>query len=178
MIDQIILGADENGKFSGEYFPKSVGHTGLGKRHFAITVLVYNSQGEILLQRRKHQIFDNIWDITGSTHQLHKKDGKDETDEEATLRCLGKEYGIKKVENLKNYGGVNYFAEYGDFCENEHDIIFTARYDGEVRLNLQVAYEYRWEDKNNFLKDIEKNPQNYTPWAIKAITLLKEKKFF
>jgi isopentenyl-diphosphate Delta-isomerase len=88
---QIILACDDNGKFI-EYIPKMVGHTGDGRRHLAITVLLYNSKGEVLLQRRKHKVFDNIWDFTGSTHPLHKEDGKDESLEEATLRFLKVEY--------------------------------------------------------------------------------------
>jgi len=61
MREQIILGADEKGKFTGEYFPNSVGHTGEGKPHLAITVQIYNSKGELLLQKRKHKIFNNIF---------------------------------------------------------------------------------------------------------------------
>lgn len=64
---QIILACDEQGVFTGEYIPKEIGHTGKGKRHLAITVLLENSKGEVLLQRRKHQIFDGIWDLTGAT---------------------------------------------------------------------------------------------------------------
>ena len=132
--NQIILGADENGNFTGEYFPKMVGHTGKGKHHFAISVFLYNSKGELLLQKRKHQVFDNIWDMSASTHQLHRKDDTDETDEQATLRALKVEYGINSVDHLENLGGINYFAKYGEFCENEHDKILIAQYDGEVKL--------------------------------------------
>lgn len=178
MNDQTILGADEQGNFTGEYFPKSVGHTGEGKHHFAISVLIYNSRGAVLLQKRKHKIFDNIWDMTASTHQLHRADGTDETDEEATLRSLKREYGIDSVEHLENLGGINYFAKYGEFCENEHDKILIAKYDGEINLNPEVGYEYMWIDKKEFLKNIEENPDNYTPWTVEGIKFLKEKKFF
>lgn len=71
--DQIIMACDDNGVFSGEYIPKEVGHTGQGKRHLAIAVLLYNGQGKVLLQQRKHRVFD------------------DETFEEATQRCLERE---------------------------------------------------------------------------------------
>ncbi len=177
MGDQIILGADEKGNFTGEYFPKSVGHTGVGKHHFAITVQIYNSKGELLLQLRKHKIFDNIWDMTASTHQLHRADGTDETDEEATLRALKVEYGIDNV-SLKNLGGFNYFAKYGEHCENEHDKMLVGEYNGVVHLNPEVGYEYKWMPKEEFLKDIEANPKNYTPWTRAAIGILKQANFF
>lgn len=177
MNDQVILAVDENGKFNGEYIPKMVGHTGEGKRHLAITVLIYNSKDEVLLQKRKHQVFDNIWDITGATHPLHKEDGKDETLEEATLRCLKVEYNIKNV-NLKNLGAFNYFAKYENLCENEHCALLIGEYNGEVELNSDVGYSYKWMDKNEFLKDIEQNPKKYSAWAIASIPLLKEFGFF
>lgn len=177
MEDQIILGADENGNFTGEYFPKMVGHTGEGKHHLAITVQIYNAKGEVLLQKRKHKVFDNIWDMTTSSHQRHKDDGTDETDEEATLRALKREWDIENVK-LKKLGGFNYFAKYGKFCENEHDILLIGEYNGGVNLNPEVGYEYKWMDKKEFLKDVEENPNKYTPWTIEGTKLLQKSGFF
>lgn len=174
---QMILVSDENGNFTGEYIPKMVGHRGEGKRHLAITVLLVNSRGEVLLQKRKHQIFDYIWDLTGATHPLHLPDGSDESLEQATLRCLKREYGIDKVE-VKNLGAFNYFARYGKLCENEHCAVMVGEYDGPINLNPKVGYEYKWVDEREFLKDINHNPQNYTPWAKEAVKILEAKGFF
>lgn len=177
MDDQIILAVDEKGYFKGEYIPKSVGHTGKGKKHLAITVLLENDKGEVLLQRRKHKIFDNIWDMTASTHQLHRKDRSDETNKEATLRALKVEYGIDAVREIREVGFIDYFAKYGKHCENEHDIILTGKYNGPIDLNTVIAYEYDWVNKTTFLNDIEQNPDRYTPWSVKAAKLLKGKGF-
>src|SRR3989338_617418 len=118
MDKQTILACDDKGKFL-EYIPKMVGHTGEGRRHIAITVLIYNSKNEVLLQKRKHRVFDDIWDFSASTHPLHSEIG-DETLEEASLRALKQEYGIEKVK-LDTLGSFNYFAKVGKLCENEHD---------------------------------------------------------
>ncbi len=177
MDDQIILAVGDNGKFNGEYIPKWEGHTGEGKRHLAITVLIYNSKGEVLLQKRKHKVFDDIWDFTGATHPLHSKDG-DETVEEATQRCLDYEYGIKQNLNFKNLGFFNYFSKYGSLCENEHCAMLVGEYNGSLNLNEDVGYSYKWMDKNKFLKDLEKNPKNYSPWAVAGSKVLKENNFF
>lgn len=176
--DQIILAVDDDGKFHGEYIPKWEGHTGAGKRHLAITVQLENSKGELLLQKRKHRVFDDIWDMTGATHPLHLAEGKDETVEEASWRCLEVEYGIKEKIPLKNYGFFNYFAEYGDLCEHEHCAILVGKYDEEFKLNDEVGYGYKWMSKAEFLKDIKKNPKSYSPWAIEAAKLLEENGFF
>lgn len=169
---QTILAVNDRGKFL-EYIPKEVGHQGVGRRHLAITVLLYNSKGQVLVQKRKHKIFDNIWDLTGATHPLHK-DRRDESLEDAAWRCLEVEYGIKKKIPLKNLGFFNYFAKYGKNCENEHCALLLGEYNGSIKLNPKVGYEYKWMDKVKFLEDIQKHSKNYTPWAKEAVRLLVE----
>lgn len=175
-MDQIILAVSDSGKFI-EYIPKEAGHKGAGRRHLAITVLLRNSTGQVLLQKRKHKIFDDLWDLTGATHPLHKEDGSDETLEEATARCLKEEWGISpaspRLRGVKEIGVFNYFARYGDLCENEHCFMMAGQYDGKINMNPEAGYEYRWMDKEEFLQDIEKNPQKYTPWAVEAVKILQ-----
>ena len=100
-------------------------------------------------------------------------DGTDETSEEATYRCLKREYGITKKIPLKVLGGVKYFAADGKLCENEYDVILVGEFSGKLRPNKLVAYNYKWVEKKEFLKDISENPEKYSPWVIKAIPILK-----
>lgn len=174
MDEQIILAVDEKGKFKGEYIPKSVGHTGKGKRHLAISVLLYNLKGQVLLQKRKHQIFDNIWDLTGATHPLHQ-DSKDESLEEATLRCLKTEWGIREIRGIRVIGAFNYFARYGKYCENEYCYLLVGECNGPLNLNPEGGYEYKWMDERIFLEDIKKNPKKYSPWAVEAAKIIRMK---
>lgn len=176
MDNQIILACDDEGNFL-EYIPKEVGHTGEGRRHLAITVLLYNNKDKVLLQRRKHKIFNNIWDFTASTHPLHNNDGSDETLEQATLRALKIEYDIENI-SLKRIGEFNYFAKIGKLCENEHDHLLTGEYNGEVKLNPKIAYEFKWVGKLELLKDMEENPQKYSAWAQEGLKILKQTGFF
>lgn len=177
MDDQTILLVDDDGNFKGEYESKIVCHTGDGKRHLAITVFIFNSSGEVLIHRRRHKVFDNFWDNTGSTHQLHNSDGSDESDEEATLRCLKREWNIQGVK-LTNLGGFNYFEKIGDLCENEYCKLLTGEYNGEVSMHPEIGYEFKWMDKKDFLLDLEKDPSRYTPWCRVAVEILKGKGFF
>ncbi len=176
MDKQIILACDDEGKFL-EYIPKEVGHTGKGRRHLAVTVLVYNSQGQILLQRRKHKVFDNIWCFTADTHLLHSKKG-DESFEQATQRCLKVEYNIQEQVSFSNLGMFNYFQKIGSLCENEHCAMMVGGYNGEINLNQEVGYEYKWVSKEEFLKDFEQNPQKYAPWVSSGLNVLKQSGFF
>ena len=178
LVDQqIILACDDDGNFTGEYIPKEVGHTGEGQRHLAITVLIYNNKGQVLLQKRKHLVFDDIWDFTGATHPLHKENGSDESYEEATLRCLKREYDIDSIP-LKNLGAFNYFSKYNGLCENEYCYLLIGQYDGGFKLNEEVGYGYKWMDKDEFLKDIKANLTNYSPWAVAGIPLLEKDHLF
>ena len=174
---EIILACDDAGIFKGEYIPKAVGHTGEGRRHLAIAVLLYNREGKVLLQKRKHKVFYDIWDVTGATHPLHRENGTDESLEEATLRCLKVEYDIDNI-TLKNLGAFNYFAKYDGLCENEHCYLLVGEYNGDFKLNPEVGYGYKWIDKQEFLKDIESKPENYSPWALESVKLLRKERFF
>lgn len=187
MSNPIIIVCDDKGNPTGEFVDREVGHTGEGRHHLAITVLLYNSKNEVLLQKRKHKRFDSLMDLTGATDLYHFEDGKqslpsgegrNESFEEATIRCLKREYKIEQVNNLKNLGGFNYFMKDGQFCENEFCAMLVGEYNGEVKMDPNVGYEYRWVKKQDLLKDIEAHPQNYTPWAIDGVKVLKMKGFF
>lgn len=175
MEDQVILACDDQGNFE-EYIPRMVGHTGQGRRHLAVTVLILNSKGELLLQKRKHKIFDNVWCFSADTHPYHLQ-GKDETLEEATLRALKEDFNILDV-TLSNLGFFNYFGKDGQYCENEYCATMVGEYNGEIKPNPNAVYEYVWMEKEDFLKDFEQNPQKYAIWVLGGIEILKQKGFF
>jgi isopentenyl-diphosphate delta-isomerase len=174
MTEQELLLVDKNDNFLGKYAPKSRCHIGTGLHHRAFTFLILNSKGEILLQDRKHQIWDHYWDITAS-HPIHKEDGADETYEQAASRCLKREWGVDFP--IKKLFGFNYFAKYqNNLCENEYCAVLLGKYDGEVYPNLEVAYGYKWVPLDELLKDFKIHPENYTPWLIKALEEYKLRK--
>lgn len=166
MAEQVLILVDKNDKPSGKYAEKSRCHTGKGLHHRAFTILIYNKKGEVLLQKRKHQLWDNYWDLTNS-HPLRKEDSKVETYQEATQRCLKREWGIKV--SLKKLFGFNYFAQYDSLCENEYCVVFVGEYKGEPHPNPKVIYHYKWMLLEELLEDAKARPGIYTPWAIKAL---------
>ena len=174
MAEQQLLLVDENDKFLGKYAPKMKCHTGDGLHHRAFTIMILNKNGEVLLQKRKHKLWDNFWDLTNS-HPLHREDGTDETYEEAAQRCLKREWGTEIP--MKKLFAFNYFAKYKDnLCENEYCIFMIGRYDEEPAPSLEVAYGYKWMPLDKLLKDIKIHSQEYTPWLIKALEELEAHK--
>lgn len=174
----MLILVDEEDVPTGEYADKGECHFGEGLHHRAFVVAIYNSSGEILLQHRRHVRWDRYWDLAAISHVLHLEDAsgkdKDETYEEAGSRSLRDEMGITTVV-LKKIGGFNYFAKYHAHCENEYCAVLVGVHDGEVIPNRDVIYGYEWVPKDKFFNDIYENPDKYTPWAIDAATILKNK---
>ncbi len=182
---QLIL-VDDKDDFLGKYAPKSKCHTGKGLRHRAFTLLIRNSKNEVLLQQRKHLLWDKCWDLTNS-HPLHKKGGTNESYDESVSRCLKWEWGIdfpiKKLFAFNYFARIkvlpkagSYFAQFGNFCENEYCAFMIGEYNGEVYPNPEVAYGYKWMPLSELLEDIKIHSEIYTPWLLKALGELQKRK--
>lgn len=168
---QILLVVDDEDKLLG-YASREECHTGEGRRHRAFVTLLFDNSGNVLLQKRKHRLFDNLWDLTAISHPLHLET-HDESFQEASDRALHKEMGIGSVE-IENIGSFNYFADHGPNCENEHCSILVGIYNGDFKANPDEIYEVKKVPFEEFLEDIKKNPSNYTPWAVLSVGSLEQ----
>jgi len=169
-MEQTLILVDDKDNFLG-YAPRSVCHTGQGKRHRAFVILVYNKYGQILLQHRRHHLFDKLWDLAAASHPLHI-DGRDEDYIEAAKRCLRDEWGIEEIE-LRKIDSFNYFKSYDNRCENEHCALIVGEYDGKITVNPEAAYGFRWINLKQLLFEITQFPQTFTAWLIEAINLIQ-----
>lgn len=173
MADQNLVLVDENNNPSGEYAPKMVCHSDKGLTHLAFTVLILNSKNEVLLQNRKHLLWDHFWDLTNS-HPLHLEN-HDESISEAVGRCVQKEWGINLP--VKELFSFRYFAKHkNNFCENEYCVFLLGKYDGEVYPSDEVAYGYKWMSFEDLKKDIKVHPEFYTPWLVRGVSELEKRK--
>lgn len=169
-MEETLLLIDENDNFLG-YAPRSECHKGQGRRHRAFVTILVDSQNRVILQKRKHRLFDNLWDLTAASHPLHLESG-DESYQEASDRALKKEMGIGHVP-VKKVGAFNYFAKDGQNYENEYCVILVGEYDGDYRANPDEAYEAKKINFKEFIKDVSKNPKKYTPWTRLAVGQLE-----
>ena len=136
--------------------------------------LLFNDKNQVLLHRRRHKLFDRLWDLTAISHSLHI-DGLDETYQEASDRALKKEMGISHVP-INTVGAFNYIAHDGNWSENEYCAVLVGEYDGFFKPNKYEVYEAKRIDFEKFVADIKKNPQKYTPWARLAAKQLTKSK--
>lgn len=145
-------------------------HFERGKLHKGFVTLLSDKDGNVHLQKRKHLIFDGLWDFTAVSHPI--KNGKlDESLEEASNRAIFAEMGIGPTK-VSKVGNFTYFASDGQWCENEYCYILTGNYSGDFKPNKKLVYDAKKIPFDQFIKDITQNPKNYTPWAKIAAEIL------
>src|SRR3989344_7338685 len=106
-MPQKLLLVDKNDNLVGFSDIESA-HTGKGKRHRAFVTALSDSNGRVLLQRRKHKLFDGLWDLTAISHNL-RIGGRNESYQEASDRAIKKDMAIMPVP-VKKIGAFTYFV--------------------------------------------------------------------
>lgn len=169
MDNQTLLLVDDHDTFLG-YEDRLVCHTGQGKKHRAFVTLLLDNDGNAILQKRKHILFDNLWDLTVISHPIHNGD-HDESYQEASDRSLQREMGIPPVL-IKNLGGFSYFVAQNDLCENEYCAVLFGHYNGVYTPNPDCVYEAKKMPLADFIADVKAHLEVFTPWTILALPWL------
>ncbi|MBP9690469.1 hypothetical protein KBD81_00145 [Candidatus Woesebacteria bacterium] len=115
-----------------------------GILHRAITVAVYY-QDFAILQHRKHPVFDNVFDLSVSSHQIFTDTVED--DYTTIYRTLQRELGISETDLEKApilRGSIVYKAKdpHSEYTEHEVCHIYTCRSKQAPKINLDFAYGY------------------------------------
>jgi len=134
-------------------------HEGSGKRHRAYTVFLFHD-GKLLLQQRsrKKLLWPGGWDVSFTSHVY-----PGETYSEAAARKGVQELGAKLGELTDAHSFV-YFAPQGGHAENEFCRLLVGEFDGNIKPNPDEIASVRWVRISDVSKDLELNPQLYTPW--------------
>lgn len=143
-----------------------------GILHRAITIAVYY-QDFAILQHRKHPVFDNVFDMTVSSHQLYNTEI--ETDESTMFRTLERELSLRKsdlIEAPTYEGNVIYEAQDPNSQYKEHEVchVYTCHTKTVPKMNLDFAYGYSLQKIENIKN--EKSPlySILAPWVKEMIT--------
>lgn len=130
-----------------------------GRLHRAFSVFVFNSKGEMLLQKRSVKKYHSggLWTNSCCSHPV-TEDIKKEAEERLKI-----EMGIAcKLEKKAEF---IYIADVGNnLIEHEYDHIFTGVSDDEPVPDKEEADGYMWIDPEKLKAEIEKSPEEYTPW--------------
>ena len=130
-----------------------------GKLHRAFSIFVFNSKGELLLQKRSESKYHtaSLWTNTCCSHPRPNQD----LEEEAKRRLM-EEMGISC--DLKEVFSFIYKANVGELIEYEFDHAFVGRFDGNPKPNKDEVEDWKWVNIDELEKDIDKNPEKYVPW--------------
>lgn len=132
-----------------------------GMLHQAISVVIFNSKGEMLLQQRasKKYHWADIWSNTACTHPRDK-----ETHQESADRRLVEELGFST--EIKEVFSFIYKAhdEESGLIEHEYDHVFVGEYDGEIPFNEDEVRAVQWISISDLLSDVENKPEKYSFW--------------
>ena len=139
---------------------KMEAHRNGGTLHRAFSVFVFNTKGELLLQRRAHHKYHSGGLLT-NTCCSHPRPG--ETVREAGNRRLREEMGMEcKLVELFSF---EYKAELDSgMTEWELDHVLIGLSDVQPVINPEEVDEYLYMPLDEIDMDIKENPNNYTEW--------------
>lgn len=156
-MENVIL-VDDNDVMKG-VMEKMQAHI-TGSLHRAVSVFVFNSKGEFLLQQRALEKYHSAgkWSNTCCSHPR-----PDELSIDAANRRLREEMGIDCA--LKEWFNFTYRAEFDNgLVENEFDHVYIGKSDELPRPDPQEVASFKYLSAENLKADISKNPELYTPW--------------
>lgn len=157
-MQQKVILVDKNDQIIGSE-EKMKAHQ-LGKLHRAFSIFIFNSKGELLLQKRQ-KIKYHCGGLWSNTCCSHPRPG--ETLQQATHRRLKQEMGFDC--KLKQAFSFIYKAKFNNgLTENEYDHVFIGKFDGKPKPNKAEVDGWKWISINELKKDILKNSKKYTPW--------------
>src|SRR2546425_4318202 len=115
----------------------------LGEKHVGITIACLDDDGRILVQLRRHRIFDKVWSLSGDTHPRKHDTRKVETLSEAARRCAKEDLGVM-IKPWRKTVSLSYSARDPRdprYCENELLHVLATNNGGGVHVNRKKAYE-------------------------------------
>ena len=131
-----------------------------GALHRAFSIVVWNSDGRMLLQQRALSKYHSagLWTNTCGGHPRPNEDVA-----EAAARRLAEEMGLRCP--LTPLGTIRYRAEFSNGL-TEHEIVHVYRglHNGAVTPNPDEANAYAWRTLDEVREDVAAAPQNYSVW--------------
>lgn len=131
-----------------------------GLLHRAFSVFIFNSKGQLLLQRRALHKYHSagLWTNTCCSHPR-----PGESTLEAANRRLKEEMGIDC--ELKHEMEFIYKAPFDNgLIEHEYDHVFIGHTDFIPTINPNEVAEFKYIEVAPLRRDIHNNPHEYTAW--------------
>ena len=153
----ILVDSDDN---EIGYSSKSQCHKGLGTLHRAFSIFLFNSTGELLIQKRsvKKELWGQYWSNSCCSHPRKGEDlyeaATRRIQQELSIECnLSFLYKFQYQENYNNNG-------------SEHELcsVFYGLYDGSIQCNENEVEDWRMISSSQLNEEIGKSNTLFTPW--------------
>jgi len=137
--------------------------------HRAFSVFLFNSEGQMLLQRRALEKYHSggLWTNTCCSHPY-----PDETPVEAASRRMHEELGFNAVVKPA-FHFIYKAALDNELTEFEFDHVLVGTYDGQVFPNKDEVSDYRYMSMQELRVSLEDQPHHYTAWFKIAFPMLE-----
>ena len=158
MNSNTVIAVNERDEVTGYHGKMEVHEKGI--LHRAISVCIFNSKGEWLLQQRAGSKYHSglLWSNTTCTHPM-----VGESVLEAANRRLLEEMGMHAI--LTKKFSFQYRAELDkSLVENELDHVFVGVSDDLPKINPEEVEDYRYISTDELSQSIEQSPEQYTEW--------------
>jgi geranylgeranyl diphosphate synthase type I len=155
---EAVIQVSENDQVIGP-ISKLDSHSGAGEYHRAFSVLLFNSNNELLLQRRSMDkvTFPGVWANSCCSHPLHSEEELDEGNamgvKRAAVRKLEQELGISpdsiSIEDFVFMTKMRYSSRMNqEWIERELDHILVIQADVDVNPNTNEVSEVMWVNRD------------------------------
>jgi isopentenyl-diphosphate delta-isomerase len=167
--EMVVLVDDENNALATA--KKSETHNSNTKLHRAFSLFLFNSKGELLLQRRAltKKTWPGVWSNSCCGHTMIN-----EKTEDAASRRLSYELGIRGVDLKMALPHFRYWAEKDGVVENEICPVLIGFTDQIPEINPREVAEVKWVSWPQILQSVDNSEHELSPWAIEEIKLLSE----
>ena len=131
-----------------------------GKLHRAFSIFIFNTPGELLLQKRSETKYHSggLWTNTCCSHPR-----LGESHYCAARRRLNEEMGFD-CELMELFSFIYHANLENNLFEHELDLVFVGRYDGQPVPNPDEVDDWKWVDIEALKQDVGENPERYTYW--------------
>ena len=138
-----------------------------GVLHRAFSILIFNSNGEMLLQQRALSKYHSpgLWTNACCSHP---RDG--ETVLEAANRRLSEEMGMQTDLTI-----LTHFIYKADFdnglTEHELDYVLRGITNDSPLINQEEVHDYRWINTADLSQWVKSTPSDFTVWFLELFKL-------
>jgi isopentenyl-diphosphate Delta-isomerase len=156
-MEEVLL-VDEQDRIVGTMEKMEAHEKGL--LHRAFSILIFNSKGEILLQKRAGKKYHSggLWTNACCSHPL-----PGESMEAATSRRLKFEMGID-IPTVFAYKFLYKVPLDSQLTEHELDHVYFGIFDGSPSVNPAEVEDWKYMSLHELRSDMQAHPENYTHW--------------